>query len=94
MLPAAVRLVERDGALDLVCGGIDAELAEQLEGGRRRRPFGEVGAAAPLAVGILGGEQLCAPALVRDACALSRDLVGWCIGQVSQDLPPNGRVLI
>ena len=77
---------------DLVRSGIDAELAQQLEGGRRRGPFGEVGAAAPLAIGALGGEQLRAPALVRDPCALSRDLVGGRIGQVAQDLPANGGI--
>ena len=58
----------------------------RLGGGKRR------GAAIPMAVLALKGEQPCAPTFARDARTLGRDILLRCIGEVAKHLPANRRV--
>src|SRR2546430_2131311 len=57
-----------------------------FSGGKRR------GASIPMAVLRLKGEQPCAPAFVRDARTLGRDLFLRCIGEVAKHLPADRRI--
>ena len=92
VLPLHVGADQRKGSPHRFLGRVDPEGAQQLEAGRRRRPFGRVRTAGPGAIGALGSEHGGPPALAGDLGALGRDLLGGRIGQVAHDLPADGRI--
>jgi hypothetical protein len=99
-VPPDVLAREGDGAACLGAVGVQTEVAQEHERVVRRRPCVEerlrlidpswpVGPAVPSAVDALQREQLCAPALDRDACALGGNLGGSGVGEVAHHLPAD-----
>src|SRR5688500_17969059 len=89
-MPGHVIMDPRHSATGLDTGRVEPQVSQPQEAG----PLWIVRVAAPMAIGLLAGEQLRAPTLGRDLRSLGRHLIVGRIGQVLHHLPADRRVRI
>src|SRR5215472_14480582 len=78
----------------LLAGRIEAEVHQDDQAVERNEQASVLLRPAPVASGRLEGEKFGPPTCGRDTGPLDRNRVRVCIGEISHDLPSNGRVRI